>query len=137
MGGVLAFVSLLYAEVQGREEEVGFGLGRSEGNSWLEAAGQRDHVAVFADSVIDVRGEDVHLRARRIDGAEVEGVREKADDRVGRVAEGDGLADDVGVAVELPLPEGVAEDDNRGAAGAGFFRGEGQAAHQWLHAPGI
>ena len=69
--------------------------------------------------------------------AEVEGVGKDADDGDGRVAERDGLADNVGVAVELALPECVAEDDDRWTAGAGFFSGEVVAAHQRLHAQGV
>ena len=87
--------------------------------------------------IVEVGREDVHFGAGGVDGAEVEGVGEDADDGGGRVAERDGLADDVGVGVELALPEWVAEDDDRGTAGAGFFGGEGEAAHQRLHAKSV
>src|SRR3981081_2360496 len=137
LGGVAAFVSSLYTAVEGWEEEIGLGLGPGEGDSGLETAGEGDHVAVLADAVVDVGAEDVHLRACRVDGAEVEGVGEDADDGSGRVAERDGLADDVGVGVELALPERVTEDDDRGTAGKGFFGGEGEAAHQRLHAQSV
>ena len=137
LGGVLAFVSTLDAAVEGWEEEVGFGLGLGEGDAGVEAAGEGEHVAVLADLIVEVGGEDVHFGAGRVDGAEVEGVGEDADDGGGRVAERDGFADDVGVGVELALPEWVAEDDDRGTIGAGFFGGEGEAAHQRLHAQSV
>ncbi len=137
LGGVVGFVSLLYAEVEGWEEEVGFGLGLCEGDAGVEAAGERDHVAVLADLIVEVGGEDVHFGAGGVDGAEVEGVGKDADDCGGRVAERDGLADDVGIAVELALPEWVAEDDDWWTGGAGFFGGEGDAAHQRLYAQSV
>ena len=77
-----------------------FGLGVGDGDAGLEAAGEGDHVAPLAELVVEVGGEDVHLCAGRVDGAEVEGFGQDADDGVGRVAEGEGFADDVGVAVE-------------------------------------
>ena len=77
----------LDAAVEGGEEEVGLGLGLGEGDSGLEAAGEGDHVAVLADLIVEVGGEDVHFGAGGVDGAEVEGVGEDADDGGGRVAE--------------------------------------------------
>jgi len=137
VAGVVAFVSTLDAAVEGWEEEIGLGLGLGEGDAGPEAAGEGDHVAVLADGVVDVRGEDVHFGAGRVDGAEVEGVGKDADDGVGGVAEGDGFADDIGVAVELALPEWVAEDDDRGTAGLGLLGGEDYAAHEGLDTEGM
>src|SRR5216683_3408102 len=76
LGGVVAFVSTLDAAVEGWEKEVGFGLGLGEGDAGVESAGERDHVAVLADPIVEVRGEDVHFGAGCVDGAEVEGVGE-------------------------------------------------------------
>src|SRR6266550_8328975 len=54
LGSISAFVSLLYTAIEGWEEKIGLGLSLGEGDSGLEAAGERDHVAVLADGVVDV-----------------------------------------------------------------------------------
>src|ERR1700727_2220659 len=48
----------------------------------VEATSKRDHIALLADGVVDVRGEDVHFGAGSINGVEVEGFGEDADDGV-------------------------------------------------------
>ena len=89
--GVAALIPAFDAVVQGRDDEVGLGLGGGDGDTGLEAAGEGDHVAPLAELVVEVRGEDVHLCAGRVDGAEVEAFGQDADDGVGRGAEGDDL----------------------------------------------
>jgi hypothetical protein len=65
--------------------------------------------------------EEVHLNAGREDRAEVEAGRKNTDDGVGAIADGDGLADELRVRVELLFPEAVAEDDGGVAAGVVIY----------------
>jgi hypothetical protein len=85
LGGVVAVSTALHAEVEGWEEEIGLSLGLGEGDSGFEAAGDRQHVAILADAVVDVGGEEVDVGARGVDGAEVEGLGEDADHGEGGV----------------------------------------------------
>src|SRR5258705_434378 len=99
------------------EAEDGSGGGEDEG--FREALADE---AAGRGSVWGAHGEP--LRARGCGGVG-EGEAVDADDEEG------------GVGVELALPEWVAEDNNRGTGGTGFFGGEGEAAHQRLHAQSV
>ncbi len=94
------------APVEPGKEVDGFGLGLGEGDSGLETGEQGERVALHADVVHDDRAEEIDLRSRREDSAEVEGLGKDADHGGGVTIERDGLAYNGAVAVKLALPEG-------------------------------
>ena len=62
-------------------------------------------------------------------GVGEEVLSQDADDGVGLVAQGERLADDVGIAAEFALPQAVAQHHDFAAVGRVFLRGEGAAQH--------
>ena len=77
------------------------------------------------------RNPEIH---REVGDGAVEVGRRDAHDRHGVVVDPDRTADDAGVAREAPLPERVADHDDRGAALDGILAGEEAAADHRLHA---
>ena len=85
--------------------------GLRQGDAGLETADEGDDVAPVARRAVEIeRGDGVDFGARRKDGAEVEGRRQHADDGGLLAVHVEGLADDVGVGVELAAPPCVGEE---------------------------
>lgn len=99
-----------------RSEEIDFGLGLRQGNILFEAGDDGDGVAPIAN-LIEVSGdEEIDAKAGRKHGSKIEGLRKNADDGDGLIVKIDIFAEDIGIAGELLLPEGIGEDgDGRGA----------------------
>ena len=104
--------------------DFGLVLRLGERDAGLEAADHGDDVAPVAGRAVEVeRGDGVDLCAGGEDGAEVEASGQDADDGGLGAVHVEGLADDVGVGVELRSPPGVGdEDDGRGAVESIFGR---------------
>ncbi len=134
VGGVaLAVFRMVGPEVEFGEEQLGFAARLLDGDAGLEAADQRDGIAIESSSLEIDGDEEIDSCAGREDGAEVEAAREYANDGEGAVVEINGLAEDGGIAMELPLPDGIAEQDDLACSRERFVFME-EAAHQRVHA---
>ncbi len=120
-------------EVQSRKEQGGFGTSLRDRDAGLKATDQCDGVAVGPSS-LEIDGyEEIHFCARREDGAEVEAAWQYANDGEGAAVEINRPAEDRGIGMELPLPNGIAEQDDLACSGEGFGFLE-EAPHQRIDA---
>src|ERR1700733_6542076 len=134
VGGVAAPVlRMIGPEVEFGEEQIGFAARLLDGDAGFEAANERDGIAIESSSLEVDGDEEIDLRAGREDGAEVEAAREYANDGEGAVVEINGPAEDGWIAMELPLPNGIAEQDDLTGSRERFVFME-KAAHQWVYA---
>ena len=127
-GGIVAAVLL----VEDRE----FGVSLGDGGPGREACGEAKIANTHAQAL---RGHESEFKVARredlglADEGEFHTGRQDADDGMRDAVEGDGCAEDVGVAAEARLPESVAENDYGMAFGTAFIGREG-AAERGAHA---
>ncbi len=113
-----------FAPVEPGKEGDGLVLRLRNGHSRVEAADERERVALHADVVHELRGEEIDPCAGGEDRAKVEGLGQYSDDGDRRVVERDRSSDDRAVAPELPLPEGIGQHYDGGVAFHGLLQGE-------------
>src|SRR6202012_4574987 len=95
-----------------------------EGDAGLEQANDRQHVSPAANVIQGDRSKNVGLDPGMKDTTEVEAGGQHADHSYGTIVERDRLPDNRRIAGELPLPEGIAQQNRRAAAFDGFLRSE-------------
>src|SRR5580658_2970756 len=106
------------------KEAVGFILGLSDGDAWLEAADDGKGIAPGLPELHDCGNEEVYFLTGSEDCSEIEAGREDADDGHWAVVNGNGFAEDGWVGGELVLPEEVAQHCCGAAAFEALFFGE-------------
>jgi hypothetical protein len=128
MAGVVAApFGMFQVEMETRKKNVGFGLSLRHGDSGLKASNERESISPILHFVDDGGDKNVHLRARRKHGTEVERRRQNTDYADGLVIERDGFADDAAVGCELTTPEGVTKKHDRAAIFAALIGSKGAA----------
>jgi len=98
------------------EENAGLGACLLQGDAGFQTTDQGDGVAPLADLAVVDRSEQVDLGAGCEDSAEVKAPGQNADNGHTLAVQVYGRADDVGVGLELALPEGITQQRHgRGA----------------------
>lgn len=107
-----------------RIHNVGFGLRLRYCDAGLQQANHRQHVSPGLDVIHDDGGKNVRFYPGMKDTAEVEAGGQNADDGYGSIVERNRLTHNGGVGRELPLPEGMAQQNRWPAAFDGLLGGE-------------
>lgn len=97
---------MLVLEKKLGKDAVGLALCLGESDSFLQAADQRQVIAVFAKVVHDVGNEEIDLGSWREDRAKIEGVWQDSD-RYRGIAQVNGTSNDTGITCKPARPESV------------------------------
>ena len=102
-------------------DDVGFGLRLRYCDARLQQANHRQHVSPGADVIHDYGGKNIRFYPGMKDTAEVEAGGQHADDGYGAIVERNRLTHNRRIAGELPLPEGMAQQNRWPAAFDGLL----------------
>ena len=105
-------------------DDVGLGLRLRYGDARLQQANHRQHVSPGPDVIHDDGGKNIRLYPGMKDTAEVKAGGQHADDGYGAIVERNRLTHNRRIGGELPLPEGMAQQNRWPAAFDGLLGGE-------------